>query len=264
VNTFIKRLYSEIKKEKPHVKFGLSPFGIWRPGYPSSIRGMDQYDVLFADAKLWLNKGWIDYFTPQLYWPINQVPQSFPVLLGWWTKENHKSRNLWPGLYLSKFNNEQGIYEITNQIMISRGFNNNAPGHVHFSAKAFLVDSTEMKKSLLKSVYRKEALAPSSPWLENSPPKSPQLDTESIGDSLQIKWSHENPEDVFRIVVYFKYQDYWNYNIYNQSEYNCSIPKVFEFQDRKKNIIRLQLAEIAVSAVDRLGNERNLKRIIIQ
>ena len=264
VNNFIKRLYAAIKSEKPHVKFGLSPFGIWRPGNPQSIKGMDQYDVLFADAKLWLNEGWIDYFTPQLYWPINQVPQSFPVLLGWWTKENHKKRNLWPGLYLSKFNDEKGIDEITNQIMINRGFNNDAPGHVHFSMKAFLNDSTGMKKSLLKSAYRKKALIPASPWLDHTPPIEPNVITESIGDSLLIKWSHENKADVFRTVVYFRYQDYWDYQIYNQTENDCTIPKIFEYQDRNKNTIRLPLAEIAVSAVDRVGNESTLKRIIIQ
>ena len=81
VNTFIHRLYKEIKSEKKHVKFGLSPFGIWRPGYPESVSGFDQYEQLYADARLWLNKGWIDYFSPQLYWPINRPTQSFPVLM---------------------------------------------------------------------------------------------------------------------------------------------------------------------------------------
>ena len=55
VNSFISRLYSQIKAEKKHVKFGLSPFGIWKPGYPESIAGFDQHEVLYADAKLWLN-----------------------------------------------------------------------------------------------------------------------------------------------------------------------------------------------------------------
>ncbi len=79
VNSFIENLYKEIKKEKKHVKFGLSPFGIWRPGYPEGICCFDQYDVLYADAKLWLNKGWIDYFSPQLYWPITRPNTSFPI-----------------------------------------------------------------------------------------------------------------------------------------------------------------------------------------
>ncbi|HEY1021489.1 MAG TPA: family 10 glycosylhydrolase, partial [Flavisolibacter sp.] len=67
VNSFIENLYTEIKKEKKHVKFGLSPFGIWRPGYPEGICCFDQYEILYADAKKWLNKGWVDYFSPQLY-----------------------------------------------------------------------------------------------------------------------------------------------------------------------------------------------------
>ena len=91
-----------IKAEKKHVKFGLSPFGIWRPGYPESVVGFDQYDQLYADAKLWLNKGWIDYFSPQLYWPINRIPLSFPVLLGWWANENKKNRHLWPGISVGR------------------------------------------------------------------------------------------------------------------------------------------------------------------
>ena len=67
VNKFIKRIHDEIKAEKPYVKFGISPFGIWKPGYPADVTGSSQYDELFADAKLWLNEGWCDYYSPQLY-----------------------------------------------------------------------------------------------------------------------------------------------------------------------------------------------------
>jgi len=57
VNAFIKRTYNGIKAEKPHVKFGLSPFGIWRPYNPPAIAGFDQHDQLYADARKWLNEG---------------------------------------------------------------------------------------------------------------------------------------------------------------------------------------------------------------
>ena len=83
MNRFIKQVYTEIKAMKPYVKFGISPFGIWRPGYPESIQGYDQYEGLYADARLWLQEGWVDYFAPQLYWKISALGQSFPVLLGW-------------------------------------------------------------------------------------------------------------------------------------------------------------------------------------
>ena len=107
VNVFIENVYNEIKAIKKDVKFGLSPFGIWRPGNPSSIAGMDQYDKLYADAKLWLNKGWVDYFSPQLYWPIGRIAQSYPVLLNWWQKENYLQRHLWPGISLSGISKDE-------------------------------------------------------------------------------------------------------------------------------------------------------------
>ncbi len=107
-------------------------------------------------------------------------------------------------------------------------------------------------------------MIPASPWLDHTPPIEPNVITESIGDSLLIKWSHENKADVFQTIVYFHYQDYWDYQIYNQTENDCTIPKIFEYQDRKKNIIQLQLKEIAVSAVDRLGNESKTRKITIQ
>ena len=97
VNTFVKQLYEQVHAEKKWVKVGISPFGIWRPGHPPGIQGFDQYGKLYADAKLWLNEGWVDYWTPQLYWPIRQEPQSYPKLLAWWAGENTKKRHLWPG-----------------------------------------------------------------------------------------------------------------------------------------------------------------------
>jgi uncharacterized lipoprotein YddW (UPF0748 family) len=88
VNTFVKRLYDAVKAEKPHVKLGISPFGIWRPGYPASVDGLDSYEELFADSKKWWNQGWVDYLAPQLYWSIDAKQQSFPALLRWWTEQN--------------------------------------------------------------------------------------------------------------------------------------------------------------------------------
>ncbi len=71
VDQLIEKLYAGIKREKKHVKFGISPFGIGKPSKrPQGIVGFSQYDKLYADAELWLQKGWLDYLTPQLYWQI--------------------------------------------------------------------------------------------------------------------------------------------------------------------------------------------------
>ena len=98
VNQFVHSVYQSIKALKPWVKFGISPFGIWRPMNPLQIRGLDAYAKLYADSRLWLANGWLDYFAPQLYWAVEPPEQSFPALLNWWTQQNPKGRHLWPGL----------------------------------------------------------------------------------------------------------------------------------------------------------------------
>lgn len=102
VNDFVQRFYREVKEANPLVKVGISPFGIYRPGIPAGTHsGFDQYAELYADAKLWLNQGWLDYWTPQLYWPIAAEKQSYPVLLKWWVSENQQGRHIWFGNFTS-------------------------------------------------------------------------------------------------------------------------------------------------------------------
>src|SRR5690606_27224195 len=98
VNDFIQRVYQLIKTEKPYVKLGISPFGIWKPGDPVSVVGFNQYDKLYADAKLSFYKGWVNYFTPHLYWKTGKIGQSLPELLGWCKSQNAQQRHLWPGI----------------------------------------------------------------------------------------------------------------------------------------------------------------------
>ena len=90
VDRFIERLYREIKRAKRGVKFGVSPFGIWRPGNPPQIKGFDQYATIYADARKWFVEGWLDYFTPQLYWKLGPPAQSYPALLHWWNDQNQQ------------------------------------------------------------------------------------------------------------------------------------------------------------------------------
>ena len=102
INNFIRQINTEIHRVKPWVKFGVSPFGIWRPGHPKQIKGLDAYDELYADARLWLREGWLDYCAPQLYWQIADTEQAFPVLMQWWHEQNPKRRHLWPGINTAK------------------------------------------------------------------------------------------------------------------------------------------------------------------
>jgi uncharacterized lipoprotein YddW (UPF0748 family)/CubicO group peptidase (beta-lactamase class C family) len=265
VNRFIERLYTGIHQEKSHVKFGLSPFGIWRPGHPPSIEGFDQYDKLYADAKLWLNKGWIDYFTPQLYWTVNKIPQSFPVLLGWWQKENKKQRHLWPGMSIGRLKGEKAVDETINQIMITRGMLPQSPGAVHWSI-APLQTNNLLAEALLAGPYRQQALIPSSPWLNNTaqPAAAPVVNVQKNSDSLKIQGQQFSGEQANQTIIYSRYGDYWKYHIYGNQTRQFSLPlqqinnrislKEFAQKEGLEKML-LPLNKIAVSFVGRGGNE---------
>jgi uncharacterized lipoprotein YddW (UPF0748 family) len=255
VNDFIENLYKKIKAEKPFVKFGLSPFGIWRPGYPESIEGFDQHNQLYADARRWLNEGWIDYFSPQLYWPINRMPQSFPVLLGWWSKENKKARHLWPGISVGRDTSAKNVNEILSQIMISRGIVPESKGVIHWSISS-LTQNPNMSKAIVEGPYKKDALVPASPWLDNTPAEAPQVEKEKKDSTLTIRWSHSAENDVFRWVVYYKYGNTWNYSILDRNQRSLSIPLFIKLNNTNAN-----LSAIAVTSVDRTGNESEFKQL---
>jgi uncharacterized protein YbbC (DUF1343 family)/uncharacterized lipoprotein YddW (UPF0748 family) len=270
VNTFIKRVYKGIKAEKPWVKFGLSPFGIWRPYNPPAIGGsFDQHNTLYADAKKWLNEGWIDYYSPQLYWPVNQMAQSFPVLLEWWETQNYKSRHLWPGISIGGQQGDKASDEAINEIMISRGILPRSPGVIHWSIGP-LVNSPNLTKALYTGPYKREALVPSSPWLDKKVPEPPDVNIALNSDSLRISWSNKLPGDVSRNVVYFKYGSLWNYNIHSSEITADKIPSYIvnrgylgrtDPQKIKSNEeVLIKLDSIAVSAVDRYGNESVLSK----
>lgn len=195
VNEFVQNLYKSIKSEKRWVKFGISPFGIYRSGIPAGIRsGVDQYAGLYADAKKWLNEGWCDYFTPQLYWAITAKEQSYPVLLNWWQGENTKSRHLWPGLYTSRVIPGEGTWqpkEITDQVKVTRQQLND-PGEVHFSIKAFVNNSRGMARSIA-SVYTQPAFVPATPWLSDHKPRQVRIKRSEVqyGAEASYKWTVE-------------------------------------------------------------------------
>jgi uncharacterized lipoprotein YddW (UPF0748 family) len=156
VNTFIERLYRSIKAAKPAVKFGVSPFGIWRPKTPPQIQGFDAYANLYADSRKWLAKGWVDYFAPQLYWAIEPPDQSFPVLLKWWAQQNPKGRLLMPGLDSTKTSGRWKPSEIVNQIRITRE-QPGTSGHIHWNMRS-LMRNNAFDEVLEREVYGQPAL----------------------------------------------------------------------------------------------------------
>jgi uncharacterized lipoprotein YddW (UPF0748 family) len=195
VNVLIRDIYRRTKALKPWVKVGISPFGIWRPGTPPEIAGFDSYDKLYADSRKWLREGWVDYFVPQLYWPIAQTAQSYPTLLRWWMSENVKNRHVWPGHNTSRAAGTVWLPdELLEQIRATRAAN--AGGDIHFSMRALMPANGVRRDSVLVGVatqppaqanaalladrlraqlYQEPALVPASPWLSSARPARPTI-----------------------------------------------------------------------------------------
>jgi len=258
VNNLIERVYKEIKTSKSHVKFGISPFGIWRPGFPASIKGFDQYEKLYADAKLWLNKGWIDYFTPQLYWPTSKTEQSFPVLLSWWQEENTFQRHLWPGININtdKYGRSDNA-EIEQEIEFGRKLIPKSNGVVHWNI-SMLTKNPSLTKTLNEGPYKTTALVPASKWLDSIPPANPTTTVKKIGAAIELNWKPKE-NDVFQYILYANFENNWEYQILPKSTTRKSLNK-FKIVDGKK----IELKKVIVSAIDRAGNESNQEVIEIE
>ena len=258
VNNLIERVYKEIKTSKSHVKFGISPFGIWRPGFPASIKGFDQYEKLYADAKLWLNKGWIDYFTPQLYWPTSKTEQSFPVLLSWWQEENTFQRHLWPGININtdKYGRSDNA-EIEQEIEFGRKLIPKSNGVVHWNI-SMLTKNPSLTKTLNEGPYKTTALVPASKWLDSIPPANPTTTVKKIGAAVELNWKPKE-NDVFQYILYANFENNWEYQILPKSTTRKSLNK-FKIVDGKK----IELKKVIVSAIDRAGNESNQEVIEIE
>ncbi len=250
VDELIQRFYREVKQEDPAVKVGISPFGIWRPEHPEGIAGTDQYDVLYADPKKWLNQGWLDYLAPQLYWSTEQERQSYARLLAWWVSENTRNRHIWPGLATWKITaSDWPVNEILKQIDLARR-QRGATGHIHFRYAWLLNNRNNISTILKERAYPTPALVPASPWLGSAPPSRPEVALrEGAGEgghSLQIR-SPEG-ENVRLWALYTRERDGWHFR------------QVLPANPRNQGTIRIpasreRITRIAVSAVDRVGNE---------
>jgi uncharacterized lipoprotein YddW (UPF0748 family) len=186
INGLIRDLHAAIHAEKPHVLFGISPFGIPRPGKPPGVVGFDQYDKLYADAELWLREGWCDYFSPQLYWKIDSAGQPFRPLLDYWVGANPKRVAIWPGLSVSRVGpTGYPPEEIVHQIAITRE-TPGASGNILFSMKALLEDRRGIDAMLVEKLYTGPAVRPEVPSAGVAAPGAPVVVASRRGEATVL------------------------------------------------------------------------------
>ncbi|WP_396230049.1 family 10 glycosylhydrolase [Cytobacillus sp.] len=185
VNQLVRDLNKAIKKEKPYVKFGISPFGVWRniakdPTGSKTTAGLSNYDDLYADTREWIRKGYIDYITPQIYWNIGFKPAAYDILLDWWMKETSgKPVHLYIGQAAYKIKNDSSsawkkAEEYPKQIQLNRQFDA-VMGSMHFSLKDLNRNPLGIKDRLTNDLYKQPALIPTMPWLDHVSLQQPNL-----------------------------------------------------------------------------------------
>lgn len=191
IDSFVKDLYNNVKSAKPHVRVGISPFGIWRPGVPASIQaGVDAYEHLACDARKWFANGWLDYVAPQLYWRCEPAAQSFPVLMQWWAAQN-TSRPVFPGIASARIKSTEDpgrtAAEIARQIQFSRSLTRQAPGQIFWSARSIVSDRGGIQAHL-RQLYPTVAVPPAMPWSGRATPNAPMLTAQEVQGGVSLQW----------------------------------------------------------------------------
>ncbi len=262
VNHLIERMYEEVKRAKPWVLVGISPFGIWRPGNPPGIVGLDAYNSLYADSRNWLQRGWLDYMTPQLYWQVESKGQNYPRLLAWWAEQNVHGRHLWPGNITSKIRRRADTQEtpevwsaeeLIRQIEVTRA-QAGASGNIHFSMKALLHNYDGIADKLKAGVYAELALAPESPWLRRETPARPEIAASRNGNEVLIDMELPRTKTPWQWLVRVQTSVGWKTAIVPGQQTSHVVP----LEDGDGTI------SVTVAAVSRLGRLSQPARVKIK
>ncbi len=178
IDSLVKKVHATIKSTKPWVQFGISPFGVWKnnntdPKGSDTRAGQTTYEDLYADPILWMEKGWIDYLAPQIYWSLEYPPASHRKLIKWWGGQP-KLTNLYVGNGVYKIRNNadkawKKKKEVPNQLKLSRQ-TSNIDGNIFFSAKSLMQDHKDVVNYMKRKYYRNIALPPTSMDVQNHDP----------------------------------------------------------------------------------------------
>ena len=211
ISQFVQRVNASIHATKPWVKFGISPFGIWRPGFPAGIKGFDSFALLHADARLWLQNGWCDYCAPQLYWGLDRKEQAFQPLLKWWIEQNPAGRWIVPGLSSASIGKDRRSDDIANQVRLTRQ-EPGAAGVVFWNASSLRDNLGGLAGTLNHDVFARPALVPAAPWLGKRAPGRPVIEARfgNWSRTLRLAWKPGAGEPVSVLVMQSRTGNQWS------------------------------------------------------
>ena len=215
VNLLIKKIHETIREIKPWVKFGVSPFGIYRnessDPLGSKTNGLQNYDDLYADVLLWAREGWIDYNIPQIYWEIGHPRADYETLVKWWAK-NTENRPLFIGQ--SVMNSVQkadpanpSINQLPRKMALQRAYQT-IGGSCQWPAGAVVENAGQYRDALIQEYHKYPALVPVFDFMDNeAPDKVRKVKSVWTADGYMLFWTAPKAKDEMdRAVQYVVYR----------------------------------------------------------
>ncbi|WP_229215214.1 glycoside hydrolase family 10 protein [Dyadobacter bucti] len=202
IDLLVKQIHDALTAVNPRLKFGISPFGVWRnkgtdPEGSNTYGALASYDDLFADSRKWVKEGWMDYIAPQIYFSSGFGKVPYKNLVDWWV-ENSNGRHLYIGTgayrvgYKDKDTHWANPSEIPNQIRYAR--ESETDGSIFFSSRSLRANSLGFVDSLRRDFFRYPALVPTMPWKDKIPPLSPKsLKATLLSRGIELTWEKSDP-----------------------------------------------------------------------
>lgn len=188
VNKLIRDIRTTINECKPWVRFGVSPFGIYRnkrstqDGSGSRTSGLQNYDDLYADVLLWDREKNIDYLVPQLYWPIGHKAADFGELAPWWNRHTEQDTHLYFGIDVKKTMQEG---QLSRKLSLMREY---ADGIVYWPAGEVVNNTGGIADSLRLRHQHSLSLIPSDPRHRHKVPKVKGLVQQAYDGGIRLSW----------------------------------------------------------------------------
>lgn len=263
VNVLIKKLHETIREIKLWVKFGVSPFGIYRnessDPLGSKTKGLQNYDDLYADVLLWAREGWIDYNIPQIYWHIGHPVADYETLVKWWAR-NTENRPLFIGQ--SVMNTVQNadpknpsINQLPRKMALQRAYQT-IGGSCQWPASAVVENAGKYRDALIAEYHKYPALPPVFDFMDNeAPAKVRKMKPVWTEDGYILFWTAPKyKEEMNRAVQYvvYRFNDKEKVNIDDPSHIVAITRDNFyklPYEDGKTKY------RYVVTALDRLHNE---------
>ena len=267
VNILVRDLNKTIKSIKPWVKFGISPFGIWRNIDMDSTAsktqgGVTNYDDLYADIKLWVEKEWIDYNVPQLYWEIGHPRAEYATLSDWWSENNfgrqlYIGQNLWVSVKAP-----DGKSQLHTKMKMVRE-NPNIHGNVWWSGYGMVRNPDGFVDSMRMEYQKYPSLVPVFEHIDSTPPKPViKLSGKNTSKGKQLTWEATPAKEEMDKAAYFciyRFEQNEQINLDDAAKLQKIVRKpvyiIPKSNDNKKY-------KYVVTALDRLYNESKASKTV--